>query len=183
MTTVTAYTAARMQEIENSAIIDGDVVGDDLILTRFDTTTINAGNVRGPEGPPGGGFLGIAQSTTSQGSITAEVDLVGCSVTVTVDAGRRIKLTAKGSAYGTIANDQFVGRIKEGATILGRWFNAPMPISGRHLNQSGVVVITPSSGVHTYKLSFERTIGTGTANFVPSAEDPIILLVEDIGPV
>jgi hypothetical protein len=50
MASVTGYTAARMQEIEDSAIIDGAVVGDDLILTRYDTTTINAGNVRGPVG-------------------------------------------------------------------------------------------------------------------------------------
>lgn len=53
MASVTGYTAARMQEIEDAAIIDGEVVGDDLILTRYDTTTINAGNVRGPIGPTG----------------------------------------------------------------------------------------------------------------------------------
>ncbi len=53
MATVTGYTAARMKEIEDAAIIDGDVVGDDLILTRFDTTQINAGNVRGAQGIQG----------------------------------------------------------------------------------------------------------------------------------
>ncbi len=53
MASVTGYTAARMQEIEDSAIVGGAVVGDDLILTRYDTTTINAGNVRGPIGPTG----------------------------------------------------------------------------------------------------------------------------------
>lgn len=49
--TVTGFTAARMKLIEDSAIISGAVVGDDLILTRYDTTTINAGDVRGPVGP------------------------------------------------------------------------------------------------------------------------------------
>jgi len=53
MATVTVFTAERMQAIEDSCIIDGDVVGDNLILTRFDTTTINAGNVRGPTGSTG----------------------------------------------------------------------------------------------------------------------------------
>ncbi len=53
MATVTGYTAARMKEIEDAAIIDGDVVGDDLILTKFDSTQINAGNVRGPQGIQG----------------------------------------------------------------------------------------------------------------------------------
>lgn len=50
MATITGYTAARMKEIEDSAIVDGTVLGDDLILTRFDGATINAGSVRGPQG-------------------------------------------------------------------------------------------------------------------------------------
>jgi len=53
MPTITGYTAARMAIIEAESIIDGDVVGDDLILTRRDGTPINAGNVRGLQGVPG----------------------------------------------------------------------------------------------------------------------------------
>jgi len=51
MAQVTVYTAARMKEIEDASVVDGEVVGDNLILTRFDNTTINAGNVRGAVGP------------------------------------------------------------------------------------------------------------------------------------
>lgn len=53
MATVTGLTAARMQEIIDKTIVDADVVGDNLILTLDDASTINAGNVRGPEGPEG----------------------------------------------------------------------------------------------------------------------------------
>ena len=53
MATVTGYTAARMKEIEDAAIVDGVVVGDDLFLTRYDGVQINAGNVRGAQGPIG----------------------------------------------------------------------------------------------------------------------------------
>lgn len=54
MATVTAFTAERMQEIEDAAIIDGNVDDNgDLILVRHDTTEINAGSVIGPEGPVG----------------------------------------------------------------------------------------------------------------------------------
>lgn len=63
MATVTGFTAERAQEIEDQAIVDGTVIGDDLILTRNNADTINAGNVRGavgPAGPPGG--LGEAPS-------------------------------------------------------------------------------------------------------------------------
>lgn len=53
MATVTVFTAERMQAIEDGAIVDGDVIGDDLILTTKDGTPINAGNVRGPQGTTG----------------------------------------------------------------------------------------------------------------------------------
>lgn len=53
MAQVTVYNAARMKEIEDASIVDGEVVGDDLILTRHDQTTINAGSVRGPQGDQG----------------------------------------------------------------------------------------------------------------------------------
>lgn len=53
MPTITGYTAERMKEIEDSAIVDGDVIGDNLILKRFDAGEINAGNVRGIQGIQG----------------------------------------------------------------------------------------------------------------------------------
>lgn len=53
MATVTAYTAARMKAIEDNSVIDGEVVGDNLVLTKFNGSQINAGNVRGPVGPIG----------------------------------------------------------------------------------------------------------------------------------
>ena len=53
MATVTSFTAARMLEIENTTVVDGSIVGDDLILLQRDGTPINAGNVRGAEGPQG----------------------------------------------------------------------------------------------------------------------------------
>lgn len=53
MATVTGLTAARMLEIEAASVVDGDVVGDNLVLTRHDGSQIAAGNVRGPQGVPG----------------------------------------------------------------------------------------------------------------------------------
>jgi len=79
MATVTGYTAARMQEIEDSAIIGGVIVGDDLILTRYDEGEINAGNVRGPTGSPGvteGELDDFILNTSPVGSIT---DYIGAA--------------------------------------------------------------------------------------------------------
>jgi hypothetical protein len=53
MTTVTSLTADRMLAIEAASVVDGDVVGDNLILTKHDGSQINAGSVRGPQGAPG----------------------------------------------------------------------------------------------------------------------------------
>ena len=53
MATITGLTAARMQEIEAASIVDGEVINGELILTKHDGTTINAGPVLGPAGPPG----------------------------------------------------------------------------------------------------------------------------------
>jgi len=53
MTTVTSLTADRMLAIEAASVVDGDVVGDNLILTKHDGSQINAGSVRGAPGPPG----------------------------------------------------------------------------------------------------------------------------------
>lgn len=60
MATITGLTAERMLEIEANSVVDGDIVGDDLFLTKKDGSLINAGNVRGPRGADGP--MGAAQS-------------------------------------------------------------------------------------------------------------------------
>ena len=53
MATVTGYTAERMQDIEDGTVVDGNIVGDNLILVRHDGGQIDAGSVRGPQGIQG----------------------------------------------------------------------------------------------------------------------------------
>lgn len=53
MTSVTSFTAARMQQIEDQAIVGGHITGDNLILERNSGATVNAGSVRGPQGVAG----------------------------------------------------------------------------------------------------------------------------------
>jgi Concanavalin A-like lectin/glucanases superfamily len=53
MATVTGLTADRMLEIEAASVVDGDVIDGELILTKHDGTTIDAGSVAGPPGPVG----------------------------------------------------------------------------------------------------------------------------------
>ena len=54
MATVTGLTARRMLEIEAASVVDGEIIGGNLILTKYDGTTINAGPLSlGPPGPEG----------------------------------------------------------------------------------------------------------------------------------
>ena len=70
MASVTGLTKGRMLAIEAGSVVGGEIVGDDLILTKHDTTTINAGNVRGPQGIQGiQGIQGDTGDTGPQGPI------------------------------------------------------------------------------------------------------------------
>lgn len=53
MATVQVFTAARSQEIEDQAIVDASLVGDNLVLERHNGATIDVGSVRGPTGATG----------------------------------------------------------------------------------------------------------------------------------
>jgi hypothetical protein len=53
MATVTGLTADRMLEIEAESVVDGTIIGGELILTKHDGSTIDAGSVIGPPGPEG----------------------------------------------------------------------------------------------------------------------------------
>lgn len=72
MTTVTGFTAERMLAMENATVIDGEIVGDDLILKTKDNTEINAGNVRGPQGIEGP--MGEVSTSAMNAAIEAAVN-------------------------------------------------------------------------------------------------------------
>lgn len=71
MATVTSFTKERILAIEAATIVDGEVDGSGhLILTRHDSTTIDAGSVVGPTGPTGPavgpGSIGYTQLAADQ---------------------------------------------------------------------------------------------------------------------
>lgn len=73
MTTVTGLTAERMLAIEAASVVDGDVVGNNLILTKHDGSTTDAGNVRGPQGAAGP--AGAPGAAGIGGSIPGEIKM------------------------------------------------------------------------------------------------------------
>lgn len=86
MATATVFSAARSQDIEDNAIVDGSIVGDNLILERNDGTPIDAGNVRGPQGLQGiqgdPGAPGLDAAFRVKAASTANLTLSG---TQTID--------------------------------------------------------------------------------------------------
>lgn len=130
-----------------------------------------------------GGWIGYANITTGQSSITTLTDLTNLSVTVTVNTDRLIKISGCGSIVRSVADGITLGYIREGSTTLGRWgvFDATSANTNSP-TQSGYVVVAASAGSHTYKLSLEQISGTGSSGIQAGATFPANILVEDIGP-
>ncbi len=159
MAEITSYTAARMKQIEDSAIVGGHIDGDDLILERFDAGTVNAGDVRGPQGlvgPPGDmggpgsstdGTLAVFEGTSGTELREGELEIPNISqrllealVYSEVDAGRY----DAGALYGvrTSPNTVFVNSgnalrpyVKSSTTVrVGTgvgWISKPTPANKR----------------------------------------------------
>lgn len=123
-----------------------------------------------------GGTLGYAQVVADQTGIgTSVTDLTGLSVPVTVGAGRRLRIW--GQALWSSSNE-VNARVQEGGTSLGRIIQNTPGAAG-HLK--GFVIVTPSAGAHTYKLTANSNVGT--VDMLAGADYPASVLVEDIGGV
>lgn len=130
------------------------------------------------EGAPGS-TLAYAQATANQGFITTEADLTELSATVSVPAGRRLRLSAHSYPHSSVAADEATLRIKEGTTQLTQT-SVTLGTVNRAYALDASVVITPTAGTHTYKLTMQRSNGTGNVTNNASATFPAFILVEDI---
>jgi hypothetical protein len=127
------------------------------------------------------GVLGYAEVTANQVTISTVTDLTGLSVTVSVASGHRIKITAGGDTSITDTAGVALAQIKESGTVLGRWARWEARSTNQQMSSQRSVVLAPSVGSHTYKLTLERAAGTGTVGLVAGAGNPAFILVEDIG--
>lgn len=126
------------------------------------------------------GILGAATKTADQASIGASLtDLTNLSVTVNIpNASRQIKITAGVSFLGSAAERAEL-HIREGSTTFQTAREAVD--TGLALHVHTEVVLNPTQGSHTYKLS--AVSGTGAAFLTAkcSATQPGYIIVEDIG--
>jgi hypothetical protein len=129
-----------------------------------------------PRGTLSGGY---AQVIANQTGITTISDLTNLTVTVTVGAGRRIRITA----YVRVGQNTSLGApnvlyIREGAVTLAT--STVHVAAGQYYQHHAVVVLQPSAAAHTYKLSLSTTAGT-TDLISGGSADPSFILVEDVG--
>lgn len=163
MATVTGLTAARMLEIEAASIVDGEVVGDDLILTKHDASTINAGSVRGPQGDPG--------PTGSDLVVVTAQDLLGVGVSGQAKAGRQ--LTAADFTDMGLSAPQGLWNLGSTADVSG---------NGRTLTNKGSVAFV--KGITGAASSAAQFTGSGTKSLYitdTGASDPFRIKTGTIG--
>lgn len=163
MATVTGLTAARMLEIEAASIVDGEVVGDNLILTKHDASTINAGSVRGPQGDagPAGSDLVV---------VTAQ-DLLEVGVSGQIKAGRQ--LTASDFTALGLSAPQGLWNLGSTADASG---------NGRTLTNKGSVAFT--NGINGAATTAAQFTGSGTKVLYltdTGASDPFRLKAGTVG--
>ena len=129
------------------------------------------------------GVLGYAFRTSNiTGLSGGPVDLTGLSVQVTVPAGRVLRVVGYVHAWsGPTQGEEANFLVREGNTTLE---NKRLITATANRAEGGAVqalIIRPSSGTHTYKLSFEQVLGSSNWNLQASGSVPAYILVEDIG--
>lgn len=85
MATITGLTAARMLAMEAASLVSAAIVGDNLIITRQNGTTFNAGNVRGP--------AGVAGPAANVQSLITKLPVLEVGVPNQIRAGRQLAAT------------------------------------------------------------------------------------------
>jgi hypothetical protein len=120
----------------------------------------------------------VYQQTTASIGCTTSTDLLAVSATLV--ASRRLEITVEAYFQSTVAGDTALLEIREGATLLQQ-SQVYLPVANQAFKTSCHVILTPSAGSHTYKMTAARNLGTGTVTAYAAAAAPNFILVEDIG--
>lgn len=179
MGTVQVYTADRMLEIENGTIVDGSVVGDNLILEKKDGTPVDAGNVRGPQGTQGiQGTAGLNAAflvrAASPGSNVASLSGTFTLDGVSLNVGDRVLLKDQ-----TTGSQNGIWVVASGAWARATDADTAAEIAGAQVNvQSGT-----ANGGTRWVTSFKATdtIGTTTMSWARDIDGLNMVLVSYSG--
>lgn len=138
-----------------------------------------------PWNQPWGVIGPVAESTANQTSVTAPVDVTGCTNTFTAVANRRYKVTGITRMASNNATDNVACSITNAAGGLLQYAQQNIDVNNADvLFQLTLDTTTPSvAGSYTFKLRANRVSGsTGSVTVLSDPTFPSQLTVEDIGP-
>lgn len=127
---------------------------------------------------------GYAEIVANSNTGTALFDVTGMSITVTVDAGDRYVIECnQGGIISTVSGDTARLNIREGATILAQGGRLEIPVSGQGWNGGSFAYEFTAAGnaTRTFKISMERTTGTGNVGIAAGANNPAYISIRRLG--
>lgn len=129
------------------------------------------------------GTLGYVSATANQTGIGAgPADVTSLTVTFTVVAGRRIRLTVLIDQFNfSDATTAFTFDLVKDAGGFGRLVTASRLNTVDFGSGYAALLDTPSAGSHTYKVTTTRYVGAGTMSIFSTATNVSYLLAEDLG--
>lgn len=126
-------------------------------------------------------LVGLGTKTSSQGTFTSETDITGLTVTFTADGVHSYRLSAILDITSSVNSDAAAIWIKEGSTYLRR-AGGTLAFNNVSYTLSTWVIVTPTAGSHTYKVTALRTGGTGnlTVDAGTGNPSPAYLLAQQL---
>ena len=161
MPSITGFTSARTQEIEDAIIVGASIVGGHLILERNDGAEIDAGDVRGGEQIPHSSSTQVTAATPVGTTLSTFNNLqVPLSVSGFVKHRADTKLICEYA--GSIVNDDALGQYEVAINLGGvnRVIANGFSTGGQ---KSGILTITGiAAGTYTINVHYRRVNSTGT---------------------
>ena len=133
-----------------------------------------------PQGTLPGGYAFV---TANQGTFTAQTDITGVTVTVTLTAGRRYRISYKLGCSSSVTDDTIQALLIDtaGPTTLDLT-NVQQAATGQVIFVAGAgIFVAGASGAKTYKIAMVRAGGTGNVTMNAGPTFPAYILAEDIG--
>lgn len=127
------------------------------------------------------GIVGYAENTAGEAGFAAGPQpMTGLTITATIPANRRLRITGKTRGSTSNANESFSILIRVDGTDVNKWEER---FSTANVGQTMLpqAVVTLAAGSHTFTLSVLRGVGTGSFNSNATTAEPAFILVEDIG--
>lgn len=133
------------------------------------------------------GVLGMAKITANQTGFTSAAapgqEISGLGLTANVIAGRRYRISCDVAVYGDQANIQVNFVLRLNRTYTMQMCNYPIPLAGwGNRNYMELHYAPATSAAETWTVNVFRTAGAGNFACNASTDQPMQLVIEDVGP-